>query len=90
MDNLIVTTEKVKELLELAERHDLKELRFELVISKLFPEAYKNMKHNLRLEHTRGYFEGLQAAGVSTIHTTDSGIEYLKEDIEQVMEKLGY
>ena len=62
MDNIVVSFEEYENLYNLAKRGKLKELRFELVMSALFPSVYDNIKEEMMRQHTLGYAEGVKSA----------------------------
>ena len=58
MDNIVVSFEKFEHLYNLAKDGNLKQLRFELVMSALFPDILDNIKEEMSRQHTLGYIEG--------------------------------
>ena len=61
MDNIVVSFERFEHLYNLAKDGNLKELRFELVMSALFPDVLDNIKEELSRQHTLGFIEGQQS-----------------------------
>ena len=60
MDNITVPFEDFERLYNVARKAKLKELRFELVVSSLFPDIMENIKEEMRKQHALGYAEGLK------------------------------
>lgn len=60
MDNITVPFEDFERLYNVVRKAKLKELRFELIVSSLFPDIMENIKKEMRKQHALGYAEGLK------------------------------
>ncbi len=60
MDKITVPFERFEHLYKTVKKAKLKELRFELVMSSLFPDIMDNIKEEMRRQYTLGYAEGLK------------------------------
>ena len=61
MDNITTSFNKIKKLYKTSKDLQLKEIKFEFVMSLLFPEIYDNIKEEMRRQYTLGYAEGLKS-----------------------------
>lgn len=60
MDKIVVPFETFEHLYKIAKKGKLKELRFELIMSSLFPHIMDNINEEMRRQYTKGYAEGLK------------------------------
>lgn len=58
MNNIVTSKEQLKKLAKLVKHYKLEEVRFELVMSVLFPDVYENIQTEMRKQYTLGYVEG--------------------------------
>lgn len=58
MDNITTTFENLEHVYQLAKSLDLEELRFEFIMSALFPDIYQNIKEEMMRQHALGFAEG--------------------------------
>ena len=58
MEEITVSFEKLEHLYKLAKKGKLQNVRFELVMSALFPDVYDNIREEMARQHTLGYIEG--------------------------------
>lgn len=66
MENITVSFEDFEYLYNLARISEVEELRFELVMSALFPNVYDNIKEEMARQHTLGYIEGYNEGSIDT------------------------
>ena len=58
MDNITTTFEDLEHVYQLAKRRNLDEVRFEFIMSALFPDIYQNIKKEMMRQHALGFAEG--------------------------------
>ena len=58
MDNITTTFENLERVYQFAKLQDLDELRFEFIMSALFPDIYQNIKEEMMRQHALGFAEG--------------------------------
>ena len=58
MDNITTTFEDLEHVYQLAKKRNLDEIRFEFIISALFPDIYQNIKEEMMRQHALGFAEG--------------------------------
>lgn len=58
MDNITTSFEILDKVYNFVKERELKEIRFEFIISALFPEIYKNIQEEMRKQHALGFIEG--------------------------------
>ena len=58
MDNITTTFEDLEHVYQLAKRQNLDEIRFEFIMSALFPDIYQNIKEEMMRQHALGFAEG--------------------------------
>lgn len=58
MDTIKVDIEKLGKVYKAAKKIGMKEVSFEYLIGSCFPNAYQNIKEELRKQYTLGYIEG--------------------------------
>ena len=58
MDNITTSFEDLEHVYQLAKRRNLDEIRFEFIMSALFPDIYKNIKEEMMRQHALGFAEG--------------------------------
>ena len=66
MENIVVKFKDFENLYNLAKKGGLEELRFELVMSALFPNIYDNIKEEMARQHTLGYIQGYNEGSIDT------------------------
>lgn len=60
MDELTVSLDQLKKIVQKSEEVGADEVSFSFVIGSLFPEAYEKMKDTLTAERIAGYNEALK------------------------------
>ena len=58
MDNITTTFEDLEHVYQFAKQRDLDEIRFEFIMSALFPDIYQNIKEEMMRQHALGFVEG--------------------------------
>ena len=58
MDNITTTFEDLEHVYQFAKGRDLDEIRFEFIMSALFPDIYQNIKKEMMRQHALGFAEG--------------------------------
>lgn len=58
MDNITTTFKDLENVYQFAKWHDLDEIRFEFIMSALFPDIYQNIKEEMMRQHALGFAEG--------------------------------
>ena len=58
MDNITTTFEDLEHVYQFAKWQDLDEIRFEFIMSALFPDIYQNIKEEMMRQHALGFAEG--------------------------------
>lgn len=58
MDNITTSFETLDKVYNFVKERELKEIRFEFIISALFPEIYENIQEEMRKQHALGFIEG--------------------------------
>jgi hypothetical protein len=58
MDNITTSFEDLEHVYQLAKRRNLDEIRFEFIMSALFPDIYQNIKKEMMRQHALGFAEG--------------------------------
>lgn len=60
MDNIVTTFTELENVYQFAKEKHLEEIRFEFIMSALFPNIYDNIKKEMFKQHALGYAEGLR------------------------------
>lgn len=60
IDDLKIDYKKFKKVYQTIKDHNMKEISFEFLVGSCFPNAYKNIKEEMRRQYTIGYTEGLK------------------------------
>lgn len=58
MDNITTTFKDLENVYQFAKQRDLDEIRFEFIMSALFPDIYQNIKEEMMRQHALGFAEG--------------------------------
>ena len=58
MDNITTTFEDLEHVYQFAKWQDLDEIKFEFIMSALFPDIYQNIKEEMMRQQTVGFAEG--------------------------------
>ena len=58
MDNITTSFKDLENVYQLAKRRNLDEIRFEFIMSALFPDIYQNIKEEMMRQHALGFAEG--------------------------------
>jgi hypothetical protein len=58
MDNITTSFEDLEHVYQLAKKRNLDEIRFEFIMSALFPDIYQNIKEEMMHQHALGFAEG--------------------------------
>ena len=58
MNNITTTFEDLENVYQFAKQRDLDEIRFEFIMSALFPDIYQNIKEEMMRQHALGFAEG--------------------------------
>ena len=61
MDNITTTFEDLEHVYQFAKWQDLDEIRFEFIMSALFPDIYQNIKEEMMRQHALGFAEGCKS-----------------------------
>ena len=55
-----VDFEKLRKVYKAIKQNHIKQISFEFLVGSCFPQAYENIKEELRLQYTKGYTDGLK------------------------------
>lgn len=58
IDDLKIEAKKLHKLDKIIKEKHLKEVSFEFIVGSLFPDAFRNIKEEMRRQYTLGYAEG--------------------------------
>lgn len=61
LDDLIIEYKKFKKVYNAIKEHNIKEISFEFLVGSCFPNAFQNIKEEMRRQYTLGYTAGLKA-----------------------------
>ena len=60
INDLKIEAKKLHKLDKIVKEKHIKEVSFEFIVGSLFPDAFKNIKEEMRFQYTKGYADGQQ------------------------------
>ena len=60
IDDLVIEYKKFKKIVNAIKRNNIEKISFEFLVGSCFPDAFKNIKEEMRRQYTLGYTEGLR------------------------------